>query len=244
MRLGVVILAAGLGKRMRSALPKVLHPLAGKPLLAHVLDTAKAVGAERIVTVYGHGGDQVLTALADSGCLWVEQAEQLGTGHAVIQAMPQVAEMDRVLILYGDVPLISAETLTRLLQVAAETDLGILTADVPIPPDTGGSCATPRSGSSGSSRKRMRRPNSAPSTRSTQAFWSPTDRGWTVGSPASATTMFRANIISPTSPRWPRPRASRLHPPGPDDSRRSQASTTGFSSRPSSAIISAMPRKT
>ncbi len=119
MRLGVVILAAGLGKRMRSALPKVLHPLAGKPLLAHVLDTAAAIGAERIVTVYGHGGDQVRTALADTGCLWVEQAEQLGTGHAVIQAMPQVADMDRVLILYGDVPLISAETLNRLRHVAA-----------------------------------------------------------------------------------------------------------------------------
>lgn len=133
MRLGVVILAAGLGKRMRSALPKVLHPLAGKPLLAHVLDTAAAIGAERIVTVYGHGGEQVRTALAETGCVWVEQAEQLGTGHAVIQAMPQVADMDRVLILYGDVPLISAETLTRLLQAAADTDLGILTADVADP---------------------------------------------------------------------------------------------------------------
>ncbi|WP_296702886.1 bifunctional UDP-N-acetylglucosamine diphosphorylase/glucosamine-1-phosphate N-acetyltransferase GlmU [Thiocapsa sp. UBA6158] len=133
MRLGVVILAAGLGKRMRSALPKVLHPLAGKPLLAHVLDTAAAIGAERIVTVYGHGGAQVRAALADTGCRWVEQAEQLGTGHAVIQAMPQVADMDRVLILYGDVPLITAETLRRLLHVAAETDLGILTADVPDP---------------------------------------------------------------------------------------------------------------
>ncbi|UHD18824.1 bifunctional UDP-N-acetylglucosamine diphosphorylase/glucosamine-1-phosphate N-acetyltransferase GlmU [Thiocapsa bogorovii] len=133
MRLGVVILAAGLGKRMRSALPKVLHPLAGKPLLAHVLSTARAIGAERIVTVYGHGGDEVRTALADAGCRWAEQAEQLGTGHAVIQAMSEVAEMDRVLILYGDVPLISAETLNRLLGVAADTDLAILTADVPDP---------------------------------------------------------------------------------------------------------------
>ncbi|EGV18068.1 bifunctional UDP-N-acetylglucosamine diphosphorylase/glucosamine-1-phosphate N-acetyltransferase GlmU [Thiocapsa marina] len=133
MRLGVVILAAGLGKRMRSALPKVLHPVAGKPLLAHVLSAAEMIGAERVVTVYGHGGDQVRTVLADAGCLWVEQAEQLGTGHAVLQAMPQVADMDRVLILYGDVPLISAETLNRLLGVAADTGLGILTADVPEP---------------------------------------------------------------------------------------------------------------
>jgi bifunctional UDP-N-acetylglucosamine pyrophosphorylase / glucosamine-1-phosphate N-acetyltransferase len=128
MKLGVVILAAGLGKRMRSGLPKVLHPLGGKPLLAHVLDTAKAVGAERIVTVYGHGGERVRNALADAECVWVEQTPQLGTGHAVMQAMPQVADMDRVLILYGDVPLISAETLGRLLHVAAQTDLAILTA--------------------------------------------------------------------------------------------------------------------
>jgi bifunctional UDP-N-acetylglucosamine pyrophosphorylase / glucosamine-1-phosphate N-acetyltransferase len=133
MKLGVVILAAGLGKRMRSALPKVLHPLAGKPLLAHVLDTAKAVGAERIVTVYGHGGALVRDALADAECVWVEQAQQLGTGHAVMQAMPQVADMDRVLVLYGDVPLISTETLMRLLDVASQTDLAILTADVPDP---------------------------------------------------------------------------------------------------------------
>jgi bifunctional UDP-N-acetylglucosamine pyrophosphorylase/glucosamine-1-phosphate N-acetyltransferase len=133
MKLGVVILAAGLGKRMRSALPKVLHPLAGKPLLAHVLDTAKAVGAERIVTVYGHGGALVRNALADAECVWVEQAQQLGTGHAVMQAMPQVADMDRVLVLYGDVPLISTETLMRLLDVASQTDLALLTADVPDP---------------------------------------------------------------------------------------------------------------
>jgi bifunctional UDP-N-acetylglucosamine pyrophosphorylase/glucosamine-1-phosphate N-acetyltransferase len=144
MRLGVVILAAGLGKRMRSGLPKVLHPLAGKPLLEHVLDSAKAIGAERIVTVYGHGGDQVRTSLVDAGCLWVEQTEQLGTGHAVIQAMPRVADMDRVLVLYGDVPLIANETLRRLLRVGAETDLAILTADVSDPTGYGRILRDPR----------------------------------------------------------------------------------------------------
>jgi bifunctional UDP-N-acetylglucosamine pyrophosphorylase/glucosamine-1-phosphate N-acetyltransferase len=133
MKLGVVILAAGLGKRMRSGLPKVLHPVGGKPLLAHVLDTAREIGAERTVTVYGHGGEQVREALSQSGCLWVEQDQQLGTGHAVIQAMPQVAGMDRILVLYGDVPLISTETLRRLLEVGASTDLAILTADMPGP---------------------------------------------------------------------------------------------------------------
>lgn len=133
MKLGVVILAAGLGKRMRSGLPKVLHPLAGKPLLGRVLDTAKAIGAERIVTVYGHGGKQVRDALADVDCLWVEQSPQLGTGHAVMQAMPLVGEMDRVLVLYGDVPLISPETLKALLRAGAGTDLAILTAEMPDP---------------------------------------------------------------------------------------------------------------
>lgn len=133
MRLGVVVLAAGRGKRMRSRLPKVLHPLGGRPLLEHVLDKAKRLGAARVVTVYGHGGEQVRDALPGAGCLWVEQAAQLGTGHAVIQAMPQVRDVDRVLVLYGDVPLISAETLGRLLQVSSAGSLGVLTADVSDP---------------------------------------------------------------------------------------------------------------
>ncbi|MCG6896338.1 MAG: bifunctional UDP-N-acetylglucosamine diphosphorylase/glucosamine-1-phosphate N-acetyltransferase GlmU [Thiocapsa sp.] len=133
MRLGVVVLAAGLGKRMRSRLPKVLHPLGGQPLLSHVLEKARQLGAARIVTVYGHGGQQVRDALAGAGCVWVEQAEQLGTGHAVIQAMPQLADVDRVLVLYGDVPLISVATLARLISVSADTGLGVLTADVPAP---------------------------------------------------------------------------------------------------------------
>jgi bifunctional UDP-N-acetylglucosamine pyrophosphorylase / glucosamine-1-phosphate N-acetyltransferase len=133
MKLGVVILAAGLGKRMRSSVPKVLHPLAGKPLLAHVLNAAHQIGADRRVVVFGHGGEQVQAALADQDCVWVEQAEQRGTGHAVIQAMSAVAAMDRVLVLYGDVPLIEPETLRRLIAVSTQTDLGLLTANLPDP---------------------------------------------------------------------------------------------------------------
>ncbi len=127
MSLGVVILAAGKGTRMRSALPKVLHPLAGRPLLRHVLDAAEALGAARICVVYGHGGELVPGAFADAAYAWVEQAERLGTGHAVQQALPAMTGVERVLVLYGDVPLIEAETLNRLVADSAETALGLLT---------------------------------------------------------------------------------------------------------------------
>lgn len=127
MKLGVVVLAAGQGKRMRSHLPKVLHPLAGRPLLAHVLDAAHAVGSERVCVVYGHGGDLVRERMVDYDCTWAEQAEQLGTGHAVRQAMPRMQDVDRVLVLYGDVPLIRPATLQRLVDEAADTRLGLLT---------------------------------------------------------------------------------------------------------------------
>ena len=133
MKLGVVILAAGKGTRMRSALPKVLHPLAGRPLLRHVLDAAEALGAARICVVFGHGGEQVPSALADVDCTWVEQSERLGTAHAVRQAMPVMAEMDRVLVLYGDIPLIEAETLNRLVADSADSELGVLTMTLPDP---------------------------------------------------------------------------------------------------------------
>ena len=127
MKLGVVILAAGKGTRMRSALPKVLHPLAGRPLLSHVLDAAQAVGAVEICVVYGHGGVQVPAALSEAPCTWVEQRERLGTGHAVRQAMPTMQGVDRVLVLYGDVPLIEPETLDRLVGDSSDTVLGVLT---------------------------------------------------------------------------------------------------------------------
>lgn len=128
MNLGIAILAAGQGTRMKSALPKVLHHLAGRPLLAHVLDTAAAVGAKEICIVHGHGAEQVRAALPGRDCHWALQAERRGTGHALLQALPSLKDTDRILVLYGDIPLIRAETLLRLLSEARDADLGVLTA--------------------------------------------------------------------------------------------------------------------
>ncbi len=114
--LEVIILAAGKGTRMRSTLPKVLHPIAHRPMLAHVIDTARELGAARIHVVYGHGGEQVREAIGGKEISWVEQAEQLGTGHAVEQAMPGVGDDALVLVLYGDVPLIGSDTLRPLVE--------------------------------------------------------------------------------------------------------------------------------
>ena len=114
MGLNVVILAAGQGKRMHSSLPKVLHPLAGRPLLAHVIGTARALKPARICVVYGHGGEQVPAALAASDLQFAKQEPQLGTGHALQQALPELEAGGDVLVLYGDVPLISMTTLTAL----------------------------------------------------------------------------------------------------------------------------------
>jgi bifunctional UDP-N-acetylglucosamine pyrophosphorylase/glucosamine-1-phosphate N-acetyltransferase len=132
MSLSVIVLAAGQGKRMHSALPKVLHRLAGRPLLAHVLQAARALDPARTVVVHGHGGADVRAAFPDAEVTWVEQAAQLGTGHAVARALPQVPAADDVLVLYGDVPLIGVETLKQLAQ-AASGGLAILTADAPDP---------------------------------------------------------------------------------------------------------------
>ena len=132
MPLSIIVLAAGQGKRMHSSLPKVLHPLAGRPLLAHVLQTAKSLGPARILVVHGHGGGDVKSAFPDAGVGWVEQAEQRGTGHAVMQALPLVPPGDDVLVLYGDVPLIGADTLRQLVQ-AGRGGLSILTAEAPDP---------------------------------------------------------------------------------------------------------------
>jgi bifunctional UDP-N-acetylglucosamine pyrophosphorylase / glucosamine-1-phosphate N-acetyltransferase len=126
MRLSVLILAAGQGKRMKSDLPKVLQPLAGRPLLAHVTDTARALGAADVHVVYGHGGEGVREALRDESLRWVLQGEQLGTGHAVMQAMPGVPDEATVLVLYGDVPLVRPETLRRLINAANERTLALL----------------------------------------------------------------------------------------------------------------------
>jgi bifunctional UDP-N-acetylglucosamine pyrophosphorylase/glucosamine-1-phosphate N-acetyltransferase len=119
--LHVIILAAGEGKRMKSRAPKVLQPIAGRPMLAHVIALARELGAAGIHIVFGHGGDQVRAAFAgDADLHWAEQARQLGTGHAVQQAMPAVPDAARVLVLYADVPLIGVETLRRLLAAGAE----------------------------------------------------------------------------------------------------------------------------
>jgi bifunctional UDP-N-acetylglucosamine pyrophosphorylase/glucosamine-1-phosphate N-acetyltransferase len=130
--MNVVILAAGQGKRMHSDLPKVLHPLAGRPLLAHVLATARALAPLRIVVVYGHGGERVREAFADPGTHWALQEPQLGTGHALRQALPALGADARTLVLYGDVPLTAAETL-RALVVAAGEGVGLLTVDLEDP---------------------------------------------------------------------------------------------------------------
>ena len=126
--LSIVILAAGQGKRMKSDLPKVLQPLAGKPLLRHVIDTACTLQPVSLHVVYGHGGDVVRGALADAPVSsWCLQAEQLGTGHAVQQALPALHDGELALILYGDVPLVSADTLRSLVALAGPKTMSLLT---------------------------------------------------------------------------------------------------------------------
>jgi bifunctional UDP-N-acetylglucosamine pyrophosphorylase/glucosamine-1-phosphate N-acetyltransferase len=128
----VVILAAGQGKRMHSDLPKVLHRLAGRSLLAHVLDCARALAPARIAVVYGHGGEAVREAIGDDTLAWVKQAPQLGTGHALQQALPALADSPRTLVLYGDVPLIRPETL-RILVAAGADGVAMLTVELDDP---------------------------------------------------------------------------------------------------------------
>ncbi|WP_314413427.1 bifunctional UDP-N-acetylglucosamine diphosphorylase/glucosamine-1-phosphate N-acetyltransferase GlmU [Pantoea septica] len=125
--MSVVILAAGKGTRMYSDLPKVLHTLAGKPMVQHVIDAATGLGARHIHLVYGHGGDRLKTTLTEPSLNWVLQAEQLGTGHAMQQAAPAFADDEDILMLYGDVPLISQETLQRLRDAKPEGGIGLLT---------------------------------------------------------------------------------------------------------------------
>lgn len=133
MALNVVILAAGKGTRMRSDLPKVLHPIAHKSMVQHVIDTAHEVGSDAIQLVYGYGADKLQAKLGEQQLNWVLQAEQLGTGHAVAQANDNISDDDTVLILYGDVPLIQASTLESLLAVRDENGLAILTVNLPNP---------------------------------------------------------------------------------------------------------------
>ncbi len=130
--LHVVILAAGEGKRMRSTLPKVLQPIAGRPMLRHVLDAARALAPDAIHVVYGHGGEQVRAQFSDADAVnWVEQTQRLGTGHAVMQALPAIPEDARVLVLYGDVPLVTVPTLQALAK--AHAALAVLVAELDDP---------------------------------------------------------------------------------------------------------------
>ncbi|NLC23940.1 MAG: bifunctional UDP-N-acetylglucosamine diphosphorylase/glucosamine-1-phosphate N-acetyltransferase GlmU [Oxalobacter sp.] len=135
--MNVVILAAGMGKRMHSSLPKVLHQLAGKPLLGHVIDTARLLSPLSINVVYGHGGDAVIKAFPASDLNFALQEPQLGTGHAVMQALPHLDESQPTLILYGDVPLITATTLRKLVAEAGADRFAILTVDLPDPTGLG-----------------------------------------------------------------------------------------------------------
>ncbi len=131
MSLSVIILAAGKGTRMKSALPKVLQPLASRPLLGHVLETAEKLSADEIITIFGHGGQLVKDRFADKNIRWVEQTEQLGTGHAVLMSLPVLAKEGKSLILSGDVPLVSVETLQKLLDTTQ--DIGMITLKVADP---------------------------------------------------------------------------------------------------------------
>jgi bifunctional UDP-N-acetylglucosamine pyrophosphorylase/glucosamine-1-phosphate N-acetyltransferase len=129
MNLSIIILAAGQGTRMRSDLPKVLHPLGGRPLLAHVLDTARSLEHATLHVVIGHGAERVRECFPDAGVNWVLQDRQLGTGHAVAQVMPSIPDGDMVLVMYGDVPLITRATLEPLCNIAGQGFVGVLTAE-------------------------------------------------------------------------------------------------------------------
>jgi len=131
--MNVVILAAGMGKRMQSDLPKVLHALAGKPLLSHVIDTARSLSPQRCCVVYGHGGDLVPQQLAADDLHFALQEPQLGTGHAVTQALPVLDDTQPTLVLYGDVPLTTSATLQKLVAAAGKDKLAVLTVDLDDP---------------------------------------------------------------------------------------------------------------
>ena len=133
MSLSVVILAAGKGTRMRSSLPKVLHVVADKPMVTHVIDSARQLGAKNIYVVYGFGGDVLKESIVGEDLTFVEQVEQLGTGHAVDQASPFLKDDENVLVLYGDVPLTKVSTLESLLQAKPENGMALLTVNLTNP---------------------------------------------------------------------------------------------------------------
>ncbi len=162
MPLSVVILAAGQGKRMNSDLPKVLQPLAGEPLLQHVIRTARALDPANIYVVYGHGGAQVQAAFAHEDVDWVLQAEQLGTGHAVMQAMCLIPDDHTVLVLYGDVPLIRPACLEKLVASAGVRARSHCSRSIStMPRATAASCATRRRPRERHRRAQRRHPRAA-----------------------------------------------------------------------------------
>lgn len=133
MALSVVVLAAGKGTRMCSRLPKVLHKIADKPMVQHVIDTVKGVGAENIHLIYGHGGDQMKEVIDERRLNWIKQTEQLGTGHAMQIAQPHFRETEKILMVYGDVPLLTTNTLQKLIDVQPEGGIGLLTVHLDDP---------------------------------------------------------------------------------------------------------------
>ncbi|MBL1432708.1 MAG: bifunctional UDP-N-acetylglucosamine diphosphorylase/glucosamine-1-phosphate N-acetyltransferase GlmU [Gammaproteobacteria bacterium] len=133
MKLSIVILAAGKGTRMRSNLPKVMHSVAGRPMLAHVVNTARSLKPDTLIIVHGHGSDIVKAAIDGEDITWVEQAEQLGTGHAVAQVLPHIDDDSALLVLYGDVPLIQTQTLNELLRMSDESSIALLSCELADP---------------------------------------------------------------------------------------------------------------
>jgi bifunctional UDP-N-acetylglucosamine pyrophosphorylase / glucosamine-1-phosphate N-acetyltransferase len=168
--MNIVVLAAGMGKRMKSDLPKVLHTIAGKPLLAHVLDCARSLSPKRLIVIYGHGGEQVQEQMANKDLHWAKQEPQLGTGHAVQQAVPQLDDSVPTLILSGDVPLIKKASLDKLLEAAGTDKLGVLTVNLPNPHGYG-RMVRKTARSSPSLKKKMPMRKLSKLTKLTPAFW-------------------------------------------------------------------------
>lgn len=137
MSFSAVILAAGKGTRMKSDLPKVLHPIANKPMVQHIINTVMSVGADNIHLIYGHGADQLKETLGHNVLNWCLQKDQLGTGHAVQQATDSIRDNEDILILVGDAPLIKQETLSSLIAVKADCDLALLTVELDDPTGMG-----------------------------------------------------------------------------------------------------------
>ena len=135
--MNIVVLAAGMGKRMHSSLPKVLHPLAGKPMLVHILDSVRELQPTRLIVVYGNGGELVRERVAADDVIFVKQEKQLGTGHAALQAVPELDESVPTLILNGDGPLIRSASLKRLVETAGNTNLGVMTVELNDPTGLG-----------------------------------------------------------------------------------------------------------